>query len=44
MSRRMVEHYGHVRMAAKRTALEKLESGLTSGPSETSHPELRKAN
>ena len=29
LSRRMMEHYGHVRMAAKRTALEKLESGLT---------------
>ena len=28
MSRRMLEHYSHVRMAAKRTALEKLESGL----------------
>jgi hypothetical protein len=28
MSRRMLEHYSHVRMAVKRTALEKLESGL----------------
>lgn len=28
MSRRMLEHYSHVRMAAKRAALEKLESGL----------------
>jgi integrase len=28
MSRRMLEHYSHVRMAAKRTALDKLESGL----------------
>jgi len=28
MSRRMMEHYSHVRMAAKRTALDKLESGL----------------
>lgn len=27
MSRRMPEHYGHVRMAEKRSALEKLESG-----------------
>ena len=28
MSRRMMEHYSHVRMAAKREALEGLESGL----------------
>jgi integrase len=28
MSRRMLEHYSHVRMAAKRMALDKLESGL----------------
>ncbi len=28
MSRRMLGQYSHVRMAAKRTALEKLESGL----------------
>ena len=27
MSRRMLERYNHVRMAAKRTALDKLESG-----------------
>ena len=27
MSRRMMEHYSHVRMAAKREALEGLESG-----------------
>jgi integrase len=32
MSRRMLEHYSHVRMAAKRTALDKLESGLMGGP------------
>jgi integrase len=44
MSRRMLEHYSHVRMAAKRTALEKLESGLMGGPSTTSQPESRKAN
>jgi integrase len=31
MSRRMLEHYGHVRMAAKRTVLYKLESGLMFG-------------
>jgi integrase len=29
MSRRMLEHYSHVRMAAKRTVLDRLESGLT---------------
>lgn len=49
MSRRMLEHYSHVRMAAKRSALEKLESGLMGGPSRTSQPETifgqpRKAN
>jgi hypothetical protein len=44
VSRRMLEHYSHVRMAAKRSALEKLESGLMGGPSATSQPELRKAN
>lgn len=32
MSRRMLEHYSHVRMAAKRTVLEKLESGLMGKP------------
>ena len=44
MSRRMLEHYSHVRMAAKRLALEKLESGLMSGPSATTQSESRKAN
>lgn len=44
MSRRMLEHYSHVRMAAKRSALEKLESGLMGGPSPTSQSESRKAN
>ncbi len=32
LSRRMLEHYSHVRMAAKRAALEKLESGLMGRP------------
>jgi len=32
MSRRMLEHYSHVRMAAKREALDKLEGGLMSAP------------
>ncbi len=44
MSRRMLEHYSHVRMAAKRTTLEKLQSGLMGGPSATSQPESWKAN
>jgi hypothetical protein len=44
MSRRMLEHYSHVRVAAKRTALEKLESGLMGGPAATSQPEMRKAD
>ena len=38
ISRRMLEHYRHVRMAAKRTALDKLESGLMGGPSVENQP------
>jgi hypothetical protein len=49
ISRRMPEHYSYVRMAAKRTALEKPESGLMGGPWATRQPEPifgepRKAN
>jgi integrase len=33
MSRRMLEHYSHVRMAAKRSATDRLESGLMFAPS-----------
>ena len=33
-SRRMLEHYSHVRMQAKREAVEKLSSGLMAGVSE----------
>ena len=44
MSHRMLEHYSHMRMAAKRTALEKLESNLMGEPSATSQSESRKAN
>jgi integrase len=44
MSRRMLEHYSHVRMAAKRTVLEKLESGLMGGPVGESQPAVGKAN
>jgi integrase len=32
MSRQMLEHYSHVRMAAKRAALDKLEGGLIAAP------------
>ena len=35
---RMPEHYSHVRMAAKRTALEKLENGLMVGPRQRVSP------
>jgi len=28
VSRRMMEHYSHVRLAAKRSVLDKMESGL----------------
>ena len=44
MSRRMLEHYSHIRMAAKRSALEKLESGLMGGPAKSTRSESRKAN
>jgi integrase len=44
VSRRMLEHYSHVRMDAERTALEKLESGPMGGPSKTSQAESRKVN
>ncbi|MBI4910805.1 MAG: tyrosine-type recombinase/integrase [Acidobacteria bacterium] len=39
LSQRMLEHYSHVRKAAKRTALDKLESGLMGKrPDETALP------
>ena len=42
MSRAMLEHYSHVRMAAKRDALSKLEGGLMAVPkSEEQLPEVR---
>jgi integrase len=44
MSRRMLEHYSHVRMAAKRTALDKLESGLMGVSLAESHAAVGKAN
>jgi len=44
MSRRMLEHYSHVRMAAKRTALDKLESGLMGGLPVESQLAVGKAN
>lgn len=44
MSRRMLEHYSHVRMAGKRTALDKLESGLMGGPAVENQPAVEKVN
>jgi integrase len=44
MSRRMLEHYSHVRMAAKRTALDKLESGLMGRPAVESQPAVEAVN
>jgi len=44
MSRRMLEHYSHVRMAAKRTVLDKLESGLMGGLPVKVQPAVEKAN
>ena len=44
MSRRMLEHYSHVRMAAKRTVLDKLESGLMGRRVVESQPAVEKPN
>jgi len=44
MSRRMMEHYSHVRMAAKRSVLDKLESGLMGELSAQSQPAVEKVN
>ena len=44
MSRRMLEHYSHVRMAAKRTATDKLESGLMGAPSVEGQPTAAMVN
>ena len=44
MSRRMLEHYSHVRMAAKRAAVEKLESGLMGSPTAENQQGVRKVN
>lgn len=38
MSREMLEHYSHVRMAAKRDALDKLAGGLMKAPAEEQKP------
>jgi hypothetical protein len=40
----MLEHYSHVRMAAKRAALDKLESGLMGRPAAQEHPAVGKTN
>jgi len=42
MSRQMLEHYSHVRMAAKRAALDKLEGGLIAAP-DTTPEQLKRA-
>jgi integrase len=44
MDRAMMEHYSHVRMAAKRGALDKLSSGLMGSPNETKLPRPEKVN
>jgi integrase len=44
MSRRVLEHCSHVRMAAKRTVLDKLESGLMGGRPVESQPAVEKVN
>ena len=44
MSRRMLEHYSHVRMAAKRAVLDKLESGLMGRASVANQPAVEKVN
>ncbi len=44
MSQRMLEHYSHVRMAAKRTAVEKLESGLLGASCVAAQPAAEKIN
>jgi integrase len=43
MSRRMLEHYSHVRMHAKRDALDRLSSGLMGTPKEDSTATLPRA-
>jgi hypothetical protein len=43
MSRRMLEHYSHVRVAAKRDAVAKLESGLMEHSSESAEELTSKA-
>jgi integrase len=43
MSRRMMEHYSHVRMTAKRDALAKLESGLMGAPTAPAEPRAQTA-
>lgn len=44
MSRRMLEHYSHVRMAAKRTATDRLESGLMGRPLVEAEPPAGRLN
>ena len=44
MSRAMLEHYSHVRTAAKRTVLDKLESGLMGERRNDRQPAAEKVN
>jgi hypothetical protein len=44
LSRRMLEHYSHVRMAAKRSAVDQLESGLMGAASVENRPATGKLN
>ena len=44
LDRAMMEHYSHIRMAAKRNALDKLESGLMEIPVVAAKPAVEKIN
>jgi integrase len=44
LDRAMMEHYSHVRMAAKREALDKLQGGLMGFPAQDIKPQAEKVN
>jgi integrase len=44
MTRKMLEYYSHVRMAAKRSAVDKLSVGLMGRPASTESERAGKAN
>jgi hypothetical protein len=44
MSTRMLEHYSHVRLAAKRSVVDKLESGLMGTTRIEHQPTVEKVN